>query len=105
LWQEPMSSAETLFPTCWKFTSSIFIGHCHESIDTSSMNDWLCRELFIVHWAVFFDEPFEHSFATDATTNWNLEEDLSSKDKALLFETDATTNWNVGVDLSLLMWE
>jgi hypothetical protein len=57
---------EAQFPTCWKFTSSIFIGHCHESIDTSSTNDRFCRKLFIVHWVVFFDEPFKHSFATDA---------------------------------------
>jgi hypothetical protein len=28
----------------------------------------------------------------DATTNLNVAEDLSSKDKGLLFKTDATTN-------------
>ncbi len=42
--------------------------------------------------------------STDTTTNWNAEEDLSSKDEALfnLFEPfenlssmDATTNWSV----------
>ena len=34
-----------------------------------------------------------------------MEECLSSKDEALLFETDATTNWNVWVDLlSRLIW-
>jgi hypothetical protein len=37
---------------------------------------------------------------TDTTTNLNVEEDLSLKDKALLFETDATTNLNVAEDLS-----
>jgi hypothetical protein len=44
--------------------------------------------------------PFENSFVTDATTNLNVEEDLSLKDNALLFETDATTNLNVAEDLS-----
>jgi hypothetical protein len=38
------------------------------------------------------DKPFENPFATDATTNSNLEEGLSLKDKALLFETNATIN-------------
>jgi hypothetical protein len=33
-----------------------------------------------------------------------LEEGLSLKDMALLFEANATTNWKVGVDLSLLIW-
>ena len=31
------------------FTLSISIWHCHKSIGTSSMNDQLCRELFIKH--------------------------------------------------------
>ncbi len=35
--------------------------------------------------------PLENSFVTDAATNLNVEEDLSLKDKALLFETDAAT--------------
>ena len=35
--------------------------------------------------------PFENSFVTDATTNLNVEEDLSLNNKALLFKTDATT--------------
>jgi hypothetical protein len=48
--------------------------------------------------------PFENSFVTDATTNLNMEEDLSLKDKALLFETDTTTNLNVAEDLSRLIW-
>ncbi len=41
----------------------------------------------------------------DATTNLNVEEDLSLtlKDKALLFETDASTNLNVAEDLSRLI--
>ena len=33
-----------------------------------------------------------------------MEEDLSLKDKALLFEMDATTNLNVAEDLSQLIW-
>jgi hypothetical protein len=40
---------------------------------------------------------------TDATTNLNVEEDLSLKDKALLFETDAATSLNVAEDLSQLI--
>jgi hypothetical protein len=31
----------------------------------------------------------------DTTTNLNMEEDLSLKDEALLFEMDAATNLNV----------
>ena len=50
-----------------------------------------------------FEMPFDIQ-STDTTTNWNVEEGLSSKDEALLFETDATTTWNVGVDLSCLIW-
>ena len=73
-------------------------------------HQWMIAALpRVVHCTVgcFFDKPFENSFVTDATTNWNLEveEGLSLKYKALLFEMEATTNWNVGVDLSLLMWE
>jgi hypothetical protein len=47
--------------------------------------------------------PFENSFVTDATTNLNVEEDLSLKDNALLFETDARTNLIVAEDLSQLI--
>jgi hypothetical protein len=36
--------------------------------------------------------------------NRNVEEGLSSKDEALLFETDATTNLSVAEDLSRLIW-
>ena len=49
-----------------------------------------------------FVGPFENLFVTDTTTNLNVAEDLSLKDKALLFETDATTNLNVAEDLSRL---
>ena len=41
---------------------------------------------------------------TDATTNLNVEEDLSLKDNALLFEMDARTNLIVAEDLSRLIW-
>ncbi len=40
----------------------------------------------------------------DATTNLNMKEDLSLKDKAMLFERDATTNLNAAEDLSQLIW-
>ncbi len=40
----------------------------------------------------------------NATTNLNVEEDLSLKDNALLFKTDATTNLNMTEDLSWLIW-
>jgi len=39
-----------------------------------------------------FVGPIENLFVTDATTNLNVAEDLSPKDKALMLETDATTN-------------
>ena len=39
---------------------------------------------------------FENSFVMDATTNLNVEEDLSSNNKALLFKTDATTKHESG---------
>ena len=50
-----------------------------------------------------FETAFDFQL-TDATTDWNVEEGMSSKYEALLFETDATTSWNVGVDLSHLIW-
>jgi hypothetical protein len=40
-WQEPTSWVEARFPT------SIFIRHCHESIDTFLTNVWHCRKLFV----------------------------------------------------------
>ncbi len=82
-------------------------------IDATIVGTWSCKELPIA-WSSFgtgccfaglsFVVPFKNSFVTDVTTNLNMAEDLSSKDKALLFKTDATTNWNVGVDLSHLLW-
>ncbi len=50
-----------------------------------------------------FEMAFDFQL-TDATTNWNVEEGLSSKDEALFFEKDATTNLNVAEDLSQLIW-
>jgi hypothetical protein len=37
-----------------------------------------------------FVAPFENLFVTDTTTNLNMEEDLSLKDKALFFELVVT---------------
>ena len=45
-----------------------------------------------------FVDPFKSLFVTDATTNLNVAEDLSTKDKAYFLETDATTNLNVAED-------
>jgi hypothetical protein len=50
-----------------------------------------------------FDTAFDFQ-STDATTNWNVEEGLLSKDEALLFKTDATTSLKVAEDLSQLIW-
>jgi hypothetical protein len=71
---------------------------CKEiSIAGSSFGTGRCFAGLSIVW------PFENSFVTDATTNLNVEEDLSLKDKALLFETDAATNLNVAEDLSRLI--
>jgi hypothetical protein len=53
------------------FTVLISIWHCHESIDTSSTNDGLCRDLFVK----CKDEDKAYIFETDATTNLNVAED------------------------------
>ncbi len=82
-------------------------------IDAIILGMWSCKELSIAGlWfrtgrcfaGLSIVGPFENSFVTDATTNLNVEENLSLKDKALLFETDAATNLNVAEDLSRLIW-
>ncbi len=70
------------------------------------MNDRLCRELFIVQWAVLFEDTRTNSAQNGGT--WDVHKYLIKEWDAigsLLFETDATTNWNVGVDLSRLIEE
>jgi hypothetical protein len=82
-------------------------------IDAIIIGTWSCKELSIAGLSfrtgrcfagLSIVGPFENSFVMDATTNLNMEEDLSLKDKALLFEMDAATNLNVAEDLSQLIW-
>ena len=82
-------------------------------IDAIIAGTWSCKEHSIARLSfgtgrcfagLSFVGPFRNSFVMDATTTFNVEEDLSLKDKALLFKMDATTNLNVAEDLSWLIW-
>ena len=61
-------------------------------IDSTIIGTWSCKELSIAgSWfgtgrcfaGLSFVGPFENSFVRDVTTNWNVEEGMSLKDKAL----------------------
>ncbi len=62
---------------------------------------WIPTTIVHAESGLSFVWPLESSFLTDATTSLVTVEDLSSKDEALLVKKDATTTWNINEDLYL----